>query len=102
MAQQAKTITIHWRDENYGRVSGSVAFRSEVEPYPSDTAHSKLVRAYKRHGFEVDHSRAAWIAVRKPEDMPVRLSEDLEKLGYQVTHAGCVPACLDPAPAPGL
>lgn len=100
MTGQPKTITLTWRDENYGRVSGAVAFRDFVEPYPSDTAHAKLARVYKRHGFEADHSRAAWIATHKPEDMPTRLVEDLEKLGYEMTNDGCVPACLATQAAP--
>lgn len=103
MAKAQKTIELSWRDENYGNVYGSVAFRAWVEPHPSDTEHTRLARVYKKHGFEANNSRAAWIAPAKDLNMPVRLTEALQAIGYEVAHAGAVPQVLrTPAEAPAV
>lgn len=103
MSNTEKTITITWRDENYGGVSNSVAFRAMIEPYPSETAKKKIIRAYKNAGFELHFNRQAWIAEDSIETAPSTLIENLESLGYQVTNCGRTPAILEEAkPAPAV
>lgn len=102
MDRVTRTITLTWRDEDLGKVSGAVAFRDEIIPFPSDTARKKIARTYRSHGFAADYDRAAWIAPRKAEDMPLRLADDLEAMGFEVIHKGNVPDCIaaDPTPKP--
>lgn len=82
-------ISIIWRNENYGSVSRAVAFRAVVEPYPSDTAMTKLARIYKRCGFEMNQNRVAWIAEDCAADAPAKLIAELTAAGYVVEHRGC-------------
>lgn len=97
MSNTEKTITITWRDENYGSVNGSVAFRAMIEPYPSETAKKKITRAYKNAGFELHFNRQVWLAQESIETAPIKLIENLESLGYQVTNRGHAPAILEEA-----
>ncbi|MDW9481267.1 hypothetical protein GOB57_21720 [Sinorhizobium meliloti] len=97
MSNTEKTITITWRDENYGSVNGSVAFRAMIEPYPSETAKKKIIRAYKNAGFELHFNRQAWIAQESIETAPTALIDNLESLGFQVTNCGRTPAILEEA-----
>jgi hypothetical protein len=91
-----KTITITWRDENYGRISGSVAFRVyDIEPFPSMTGQKKLQTVYKNAGFEFNNSRQSWIAEENPAKAGPDLAAALEELGYEVKHSGCVPDELE-------
>ncbi|MBY3158405.1 hypothetical protein HFO56_39590 [Rhizobium laguerreae] len=95
MSNTEKSIVLTWRDENYGQVRGSVAFRAAIEPYPSDAAKAKVVRAYKAAGFELHSVRQAWIAPDSIESIPATLVEKLEAIGYKVTHDGVVPPVLE-------
>jgi hypothetical protein len=103
-----KSIVITWRNENYGQVSGSVAFRATINPYPSEAAKVRVVRAYKSAGFELHAARQAWLAPEAVESIPTTLVEKLEALGYRVAHQGAVPDILEQdvkaavAPASGL
>lgn len=92
-----KTITITWRDENYGRIHEAQAFRYEKDPFPSQTESRKIAAIIKRHGFEAHMQRASWIAEYKPEEVCVALIEELEASGYVVKHAGAVPDILSAA-----
>jgi len=96
-ASKEKVLTITWRDENYGRVSGAVAFRAMLDPFPSQTESTKLGRLYKKCGFELNFNRQSWIAEYKPEDTPVRLVETLEEAGYTVINKGAQPKILTDA-----
>lgn len=97
-----KTLTIVWRDENYSRIHDAFAFRSHVEPHPSDTEAKKVARIYKKHGFETNMQRAAWIAEfaqSDQPDLPIKLVEALKDAGYTVKNAGAVPEVLSEAVA---
>lgn len=94
-----KTIRITWRDENYGPVSGALAFRAMVEENVSETFMKKVYRAYKAAGFELNFNRQSWIAVDKP-DAPEKLVEALESLGLSPVHSGRVPEELEEPEAP--
>nr|WP_250807322.1 hypothetical protein [Neorhizobium tomejilense] len=96
--ENEKTINLVWRDENYGGISGTVAFRSTIEPYPSDTATKRIQRAYKEAGFEIDHRRMSWIARKNPDEAPAALVVALQNLGYEVSHSGCTPDEFTEAP----
>jgi hypothetical protein len=95
MSNTEKSIVLTWRNENYGQVSGSVAFRAMIEPYPSEAAKARVVRAYKSAGFELHAARQAWLAPEAVESIPAALVEKLEALGYQVTSQGVVPDILE-------
>jgi hypothetical protein len=95
MSNAEKTITLTWRDENYGPVSHSIAFRATIEPYPSETVKKKIMMAYKSAGFELHFDRQAWLASEDAETAPTQLIENLELLGYQVTNSGRTPAILE-------
>ncbi|MCZ7860894.1 hypothetical protein O9X98_05705 [Agrobacterium salinitolerans] len=97
MSNTEKTITITWRDENYGAVSGTVAFRAMIEPFPSETVKKKIMKAYEGAGFELHFNRQAWMAPESIETAPTTLVENLESLGYQVTNCGRTPAILEEA-----
>ncbi len=86
-----KTITITWRDENYGRIHDAQAFRYEKDPFPSQTETQNIARIIKRNGFEANLQRASWIAEYKSEDVCLALTEAFEAAGYVVKHAGAVP-----------
>jgi hypothetical protein len=77
-----KIITITWRDENYGYAGGDQAFRYSKEPWPSETERTKISRIFRKHGFEANMDRAAWIAQFKPADSCVNLVEALREAGY--------------------
>jgi hypothetical protein len=94
-----KVITMTWRDENYGRVYEAQAFRYMKDPWPSETETKKLGSMFKKHGFEVNMDRAAWIAQYQPEDACVKLVEALEEAGYTVESRGAVPDALASRPA---
>lgn len=94
MAKQAKTVELIWRNENYGSISGSLAFRHTVEPYPSETAVMKLHRVFRKAGFKAVESRGAWICGRADERTAARLVELLAEAGYGVEHHGAVPSSL--------
>lgn len=96
-ATKEKVLTITWRDENYGHVSGAVAFRTALEPFPSETESRKLARIYKKNGFELNFNRQAWIAEYKPADTPIRLVEVLKEAGYTVINKGAQPKILTEA-----
>lgn len=98
-----KSISIVWRNENYGAVSHAVAFRASVEPHPSDTAmtKTKLSRIYKRCGFKQNESRGAWIAEYCAADVPAKLIAELTAAGYVVEHKGCFRS-LDDASAAAI
>lgn len=99
-AAKEKVLTITWRNEGYGRVSeDSVAFRTMLEPFPSQTESTKLSRLYKKCGFELNFNRQSWIAEFKPADTPVRLVETLKDAGYTVVNVGAVPDILNKAKA---
>jgi len=96
----SKGITLHWRDENYGRVHAAQAFRygaTDPAGHFSDTAHARLGRLFRRHGFHFNSSRASWIAEGRPADAPSALAEALSEAGYAVRHTGCVPDVLSGA-----
>ncbi|MCV9964751.1 hypothetical protein OIU34_22935 [Pararhizobium sp. BT-229] len=97
MSNTEKTITITWRDENYGSVSHSVAFRAMGAPLPSETEKKKIVRAYRNAGFELNFNRQTWIAKKSIETAPATLIQNLENLGYEVTNRGRTPAILEEA-----
>jgi len=87
----SKTISITWRNENYGRISGAVAFRASVEPFPSETESKRLGRLYRKCGFDVNHQRACWMAEEsRGEPLPVRLDAALREAGYDVVHGGAI------------
>lgn len=89
-----KNISITWRDENYGPISGSVAFRAMVLEDISQTAMKEVHKAYKSAGFTLNHNRQSWIAVGKPEAAET-LVETLSQMGFTVENRGCVPEELD-------
>lgn len=89
-----KTINITWRDENYGPVSGAVAFRAAIEPHPSEAASRKIQRAYKEAGFELNFNRQAWIAEENSDEAPEKLVEGLTALGYEVYSQGAIPSSI--------
>lgn len=89
-----KNITIVWRDENYGRINDAFAFRSHCEPCQSDTENKKVARLYKKMGFEVNQTRASWIAEYAAADTPLKLVAALEEMGYTVKNAGAAPSIL--------
>ncbi len=95
MARAPKALEIFWRDENYGSIGGSDAFRCYDMGDLSDTAHAKLLRIFRKHGFEMNHSRGTYIAVYvKGKDNSMRLVEAIEAAGYVLTHSDCVPASV--------
>lgn len=57
-----RTITISWRDENYGRINNTLAFRFRCDPALSDTGMKKLVRLLRKNGFTFNTSCDSWIA----------------------------------------
>jgi hypothetical protein len=89
-----KMINLIWRDENYGPISGVVAFRAVIEPYPSETQKKKVTKAYKAAGFELNHHRQSWIS-HEAETAPIALAAALEDLDYVITHCGAQPTALD-------
>jgi len=95
MPRTPKTVTLTWRDESYGGIGRSFAFRAKVERYPSDAAADKLARIYRRNGFKLNESRMAWIAEQPKDDAPLLLAEALEAAGYEVGHKGAVPQCIE-------
>lgn len=97
MSKQQKQITITWRDENYGRIDDSFAFRTSVEPFPFETAQKALARIYKKAGFALHFNRQVWLAEWKmtsDPEIPLRLTSLLEDKGFIVKHAGAVPKIL--------
>jgi hypothetical protein len=81
------SLTVTWRDENYGRYSGCVAaFRLYDTVALSDRAIARVHGKARRAGFEFCPARCAWIAYSA--DAPVRLVEALQALGHSVTHEG--------------
>ncbi len=86
-----KELTITWRDENYGSTWGQVAFRCYDSAGLSDTARTKLQRAYRKAGFTYHDQRACWMAERSPT-RGQDLVTALQALGYAVRHTGCQPA----------
>lgn len=95
MSNTEKSIVITWRNENYGQVTGALAFRATIDPYPSEAAKTRVVRAYKSAGFELHTARQAWLAPEAVESIPVTLVDKLEALGYHVSHQGVVPDILE-------
>ncbi|WP_372395349.1 hypothetical protein ABMY26_07245 (plasmid) [Azospirillum sp. HJ39] len=87
-------IVINWRDENYGRISGALAFRPTVAPFPSDTMAARIVRIYRRHGFAMHPGRDSYVNQQPTADTPAQLAAALTAAGFIVTHAGCVPPSI--------
>jgi hypothetical protein len=89
------TLTLTWRDENYGRIWNAKAFRSTPEPNLSDSAMLKLARLYRRSGFNLNQGRMSWIAEDCPDETLIQLVDALTLAGFTVVHRGCVPSVLD-------
>jgi hypothetical protein len=100
MSEAHKTINLTWRDENYGEISGAVAFRANITPYPSETTKRKIATAYKAAGFDLHFKRQSWVARQSTEAAPLALIENLEAMGYEVANNGCIPAALETEPTP--
>lgn len=84
------TVTITWREENYGAVSGKVAFRTYDRHLLVEVARRRADRTIRDAGFIWHDQRSAWLA----DAMPGRkagLTAALEAAGFQVKHAGAVP-----------
>jgi hypothetical protein len=93
-----KTITITWRDENYGPISGTIAFRSIIDPAPSESKAKEVQRAFKATGFEFDHRRASWIAKSGMDEGKATteaLIEKLELMGLEIFHKGATADYLE-------
>jgi len=90
--KEPTVVTLGWRDENYGSVHAASAFRVlDHEPYMSDTAYGKMVAKFRKHGFQINHTRAAWIAENPKPGYLERLVAELEALGCVLKHEGNVP-----------
>jgi hypothetical protein len=97
MATQPKTITLTWRNENYGPVYDAFAFRTSIDPFPSETLSRQVAVVYRKAGFQLHMNRQAWIAEDKltsEPDLPLRITSLLEDKGFIVRHAGAVPSIL--------
>ena len=92
-------IVLRWRDENYGRLSGTLAFRATVEADLSDAMTARLHRVYGRSGFEYDCTRASFIAKAPGSTTPLKLARDLEDAGFVCLHMCCVPDALRAVPS---
>jgi hypothetical protein len=93
-ARTPVAIVINWRDENYGRISGALAFRPTVAPFPSDAMATRLLRLYRRHGFAMHPTRDSFVNQQPTADTAAQLGAALSAAGYIVTHAGCVPVSI--------
>ncbi|MBB3267668.1 hypothetical protein FHW79_005333 [Azospirillum sp. OGB3] len=91
MSKRPTTITLTWRDENYGSIHRASAFRVAAEPVLTGAARKKLVQMFQQHFFSFHTRRNAWIAEGCPDNAPGDLSGALAAAGYTVAHAGCVP-----------
>lgn len=87
-------ISLQWRDENYGVVTAHSAFRAFIDLDMSDTAHKKVCQKFRKHGFQINHSRGAWIADRERPNYLTAMVAELEALGHVVKHEGNLPAAL--------
>jgi hypothetical protein len=84
-------VTLHWRDENYGRLSGVLAFRPQIEPFPSEVMAGRILRICIAHGFDFNDQRSAMIAKNPTRATPTELVRELEEEGFTVCQAGCLP-----------
>ena len=87
-------VVLNWRDENYGRISGALAFRPTVAPPSSDAMALRLQRIYRRHGFTMHPTRDSYVNQQPTDDTAGQLAAALIAAGFLVTHAGCVPASI--------
>jgi len=94
MPRKPVEVSLQWRDESYGSVSADSAFRTFIDPDVSDSMHEKIVRKFRKHGFQINHSRAAWIAENPKPNYLTNLVAELEALGCVVQHEGHLPAEL--------
>ncbi|WP_448205400.1 hypothetical protein [Azospirillum sp. sgz302134] len=92
--KQHLTLTVTWRDENYGGIYRAKAFRATVSPVVSDAILEKLARLFRRHGFAMNPRRGSWIAENCADQALHDLVRDLSDAGYLVLHKGCVPDTL--------
>lgn len=94
MAKSPLTITLIWRNENYGSIFNAKAFRHQLDAEMSDSRATKLRRLFARHGFTFKENRASWIAESCPDNVPIGLVCALQEVGYTVDNVGCVPDVL--------
>jgi len=94
MPRKPVEVSLQWRDESYGSVSADSAFRTFIDPDVSDSMYEKICRKFRKHGFQINHSRAAWIAESPKPNYLTNLVAELEALGCVVQHEGHVPAEL--------
>lgn len=92
-------IRLRWSGESDGRVSGTLAFRADVEPSPSEAMKGQLIRLYLGAFLTVDFDRAAYIAQAPHPDAPLTLVRDLEDAGFVVQHLCSVPNALRTTPS---
>lgn len=85
-------MKLMWRDENYGRLSGVLAFRPYPNPLPPVPLAAMAKQICDEHGFEFDVQRASLIHRDPDRDTPADLVRALQREGFTVTHGGCVPA----------
>lgn len=84
-------VTLRWRDESYGRLSGVLAFRPQIEPFPSEAMAGRILRICKAQGFDFDDQRSAMIVKNPSRTTPAELARELEEEGFTVRHEGCQP-----------
>jgi len=90
--KEPTVVTLGWRDENYGSVYAASAFRVlDHEPYMSETAYGKMARQFRKNGFQINHTRAAWVAENPKPGYLTKLVSDLEALGLVLKHEGNLP-----------
>lgn len=82
IAEENKALDIRWRDENYGGTFARSAFRNYA--YLDDEAHPVFLAAVRRAGYEINHSRAAYISVNAAARE--RLIPELLAVGFTVTE----------------
>ncbi len=81
-------ITITWRDEDYGALSGATAaFRLYGTVALSDTAAGRLASKARKAGFQWHQGRCSWISYDRGG--PERLIAGFKALGFAVRSAGC-------------
>lgn len=115
MPRKPVEVCLQWRDESYGSVSADSAFRTFIDPDVSDSMYEKICRKFRKHGFQINHSRAAWIAGNPKPNYLTNLVAELEGIGCAVKHEGHLPAGLraretvqdgnpsvEPAPVPKM
>lgn len=82
-----KTVTITWRNEAYGQLSGiASAFRLYDCGDFSDAAVKRIHGKARKAGYVWSDSRCAWTSYDRTA--AAKFAAALQDLGYQVKHAG--------------